>query len=99
MCTEPVSFGLNGSETSYCRNSPVPQQEIYRNRSSSERLMSLTSGGTALKPLSSGGKTSGSAGSAGISIILSIPHLPLSRCQSQMDDERSFSDTTTPRNP
>ena len=32
-------------------NSPVPQHETYRKRSSRERLMSVTSGGTALKPL------------------------------------------------
>ena len=25
--TEPVNLGLNGSETSYCRNSPVPKQD------------------------------------------------------------------------
>src|SRR5438270_6454635 len=40
-CTEPVFFGCNGSETSYCRNSPVPKQETYKKRSSSERLMSV----------------------------------------------------------
>ena len=50
-CTEPVFRGWNGSETSYCRNSPVPKQETYRKRSSSERLMSVISGGTALNPL------------------------------------------------
>src|SRR5712692_10041746 len=97
--TEPVSFGLNGSETSYCRNSPVPQQETYRKRSSRERLMSVTNGGTALKPCRNGGRVAGSAGSAGISITFLIPHLPLSRYQSQIDAERSFSETTTPANP
>src|SRR2546423_796289 len=64
-CTDPVFRGWKGSETSYCRNSPVPKQEIYRKRSSSERLMSVISGGTALKPCSRGGRLAGSAGSAG----------------------------------
>ena len=27
MCSEPVSTGLNGSLTSYCRSSPVPQHD------------------------------------------------------------------------
>ena len=36
--------------------------------------MSVTSGGTALNPLSSGGRASGSAGSAGISITLRTFH-------------------------
>ena len=98
--TEPVSFGLNGSDTSYCCNSPVPQQETYRYRSSSERLRSVTNGGTALNPFSSGGSFSGSAGSAGISITFRTLNSPLpfclSRYQSQTDAERSFSEVTTP---
>src|SRR6476659_7314615 len=98
-CTDPVFRGWKGSETSYCRNSPVPQQETYRKRSSSERLMSVTNGGTALKPCRIGGRLAGSAGSAGISITFLIPHLPLSRYQIQIDAERSFSETTTPANP
>src|SRR5205085_589086 len=98
-CTDPVFRGWKESETSYCKNSPVPKQETYRKRSSSERLMSVMSGGTALKPCSSGGRVAGSAGSAGISITFLIPHLPLSRCHSQIDAERSFSETTTPRKP
>src|SRR5579864_5249616 len=99
MCSEPTCFGLCGSETSYWRISPVPQQDAYKNRSSSERSMSVNSGGTALKPFSSGGNNSGSAGSAGISITFFKLHFPLSRVQSQMDEERSFSETTTPTNP
>src|SRR5437016_10460799 len=78
---EPVFFGLNGSETSYCKNSPVPKHETYRNLSSSDKLMSVTSGGTALKPFSIAGNLSGSAGSAGISITFLISHAPLLRCQ------------------
>src|SRR4029453_16114218 len=97
--TEPVFFGLNGSDTSYWMNSPVPQQETYRNLSSSDRLMSVTNGGTALKSLSIAGNLSGSAGSAGISITFFKPHAPLSRCHSQTDADRSFSDTTTPTKP
>src|SRR6266700_4041486 len=99
MRTEPVFFGLNGSDTSYCRNSPVPQHETYRNLSSSERLMSVTSGGTALKSLSMGGSFAGSAGSAGISITFFTAQALLSRCQSQIEAERSLSDTTTPTKP
>src|SRR5215831_10997247 len=95
MRTEPVFFGLNGSDTSYCKNSPVPKQETYRNLSSSDRLISVTSGGTALKSLSSAGSLSGSAGSAGISITFFKPHAPLLRCQSQTDADKSFVETTT----
>ena len=65
--------------------------------------MSVTNGGTALKPFSSGGSFSGSAGSAGISITLRTAHLPFlppsSRYHIQMEDERSFRETTTPTNP
>src|SRR5215813_8807283 len=98
-CTEPVSLGLNGSETSYWRISPVPQQETYRVLSSSERLISVTSGGTALNPWSNGGNCSGSAGSAGISMTFFIAQSPLSLCHSQIELDRSLSDTTTPTNP
>src|SRR5438874_10771812 len=96
---EPVFFGLNGSDTSYCRNSPVPQQETYRKLSSSDKLMSVTNGGTALKSLSIGGNFSGSAGSAGISITFFKSHVPLLRCQSQTDADKSLSETTTPTKP
>src|SRR5215472_15857010 len=62
--------------------------------------MSVRSGGTALKPFNSGGSCSGSAGSAGMSITFLIAHLPLSsRCQSHIELERSFSETTTPTKP
>src|SRR5580700_535760 len=54
-CTDPVFRGRKGSETSYCKNSPVPKQETYKKRSSRDRLMSVISGGTALKPCNSGG--------------------------------------------
>src|ERR1700756_3322387 len=100
---EPVFLALEGSETSYWRNSPVPQHETYRKRSSSERLISETKGGTALKPFNKGGRVSGSAGSAGISITLRTAHLlslpPSSRYHIQIDDERFFSEITTPTNP
>src|ERR1700678_2594349 len=102
-CTEPISLGLNGSETSYWRISPVPQQEAYRKRSSTERLMSVSSGGTALKPCNNGGSWLGSAGSAGISITFVISNFPFDsppgRCHNQIELERSFSDTTTPTKP
>src|SRR5437667_918495 len=56
--------------------------------------MSVTNGGTALKPCSRGGRFPGSAGSAGISITLRTAHLlflpPSSRYHIQMEDERSI---------
>jgi hypothetical protein len=42
--------------------------------------MSVTSGGTALKPFSSGGRSSALAGSAGMSITFFTPQFPPSRC-------------------
>src|SRR5207248_6259245 len=94
--TEPVFTGSNGFETSYCSSSPVPQHETYRYRSSSDRLMSVTNGGTALKPFNSGGSWSGSAASAGISITLRTCHeaFPFepSRYQVQIEEDRSFSE-------
>src|SRR3712207_7620052 len=93
---EPVWIGLNGSETSYWRISPVPQHETYRKRSSRERLRSVTNGGTVPKPLSRGGRRSGSAGSAGMSMTFLMSHLPFSWYQSQIEAERSFKETTTP---
>src|SRR5438874_4467599 len=83
--TDPVFRGWNGSETSYWRNSPVPQQETYRNRSLRDRLMSVINGGTALNPCRNGGSVAGSAASAGISITFLISHLPSLRYQSQID--------------
>ena len=56
--------------------------------------MSVTKGGTALKPLSSGGSWSSSAGSAGIVMTFLTAHLPPSRYQVQIDDDRSSSDST-----
>ena len=55
-----------------------------------DRSMSVTSGGTALKPLSSGGSWSGSAASAGISMTFLTAHLLPSRYQTQIDEDRSF---------
>src|SRR6516164_3601469 len=90
MRTLPVSLGLNGFDTSYCCRSPVPQQATYKKRSSIERSRSVTSGGTALKPLSTGGRRSGSAGSAGIEMIFFTAHLLPSRYQVQIDEDRSL---------
>src|SRR5947199_5779527 len=95
-CNDPVFLGWNGSDTSYCRNSPVPKQDTYRKRSSSERLISVIKGGTALNPCSSGGKVAGSAGSAGISITFLMAHFPSSRYHTQIDAERSLSEMATP---
>ena len=63
--TDAVSRGWNGSLTSYCLSSPVPQHDTYSQRSSTDRSMSVTSGGAAPKGLNSGGRSSASAGSAG----------------------------------
>src|SRR5690606_6996035 len=94
-------FGLNGSETSYCRSSPVPQQLTYRNRSSSDRLMSVTSGGTAPNGAITGGSTDASAGSAGISITFFVFHSPVcwSRYHRKIELDRSFRLMTTPTKP
>src|SRR5262249_58461435 len=97
--TEPVSTGWNGSLTSYCFISPVPQQETYRRLSSTDRPMSVTSGGTAPKPCSSGGNCSAGAGSAGVVITLLGAHLPLGSCPSQIDADRSSTLANTPTNP
>ena len=61
--------------------------------------MSVTSGGTAPKPCSSGGSCSAGAGSAGIVITLVAAHWPSSSCQSQIDADRSSTLTTTPTKP
>ena len=67
--------------------------------------MSVTSGGTALKPWSSGGRSAGSAGSAGIVITFRTfhsrwpPMLSGSRYQSQIEELRSSSEITTLANP
>src|SRR3712207_8449128 len=78
---EPTSRGAAGSETSYCLSSPVPQQDTYSIRSSTDRSMSVTSGGTAENGLSAGGRSSGSAGSAGGVVTLSA--LPFSPSREQ----------------
>ena len=52
--------------------------------------MSVTSGGTAPKPFSTGGRSSGSAGSAGMSMIFLTAHLSPSRYQVQIEEERSL---------
>src|SRR5882724_5749258 len=47
-------------------------------------------GGTNLNPFSTGGRRSGSAGSAGMSMILLTAHLSPSRCHIQIDDDKSL---------
>src|SRR2546423_14114473 len=98
--TEPVSLGLNGSDTSYWRNSPVPQHETYRNLSSTDRSMSVTSGGTAPKGCRAGGRCSAAAGSAGVSMGLTAFHRPpSSRDPGQTDADRAAGGTTHPTEP
>src|SRR5919106_4463583 len=92
--TLPVSFGSSGSDTSYWWKSPVPQHDTYRYLSSTDRSMSVTKGGAALKPCSIGGSCAASAGSAGIVITFFTAHLSPSRYQVQIDDDRSSSDST-----
>src|ERR671919_1905863 len=76
--TELVSLGLCGSLTSYCLSSPVPQHDTYSQRSSTDRSMSVTSGGTAPKGCSAGGSWEASAGSAGVGVALLGPPTALS---------------------
>jgi len=65
--------------------------------------MSVSSGGTALKPCRSGGNWLGSAGSAGISMTFLISNfpfeLPSARRHNQMELDKSLSDVTTPTKP
>ena len=61
--------------------------------------MSLTSGGTAPKPFSSGGSSAASAGSGGIVAVFFAWNLPPSRYQVQIDPSRLVVSTTTPRKP
>src|SRR3954470_1896231 len=63
--TDPVSRGWKTSLTSNCFSSPVPQQDTYSQRSSTDRSMSETSGGTAPNGWSAGGRAAGSAGAGG----------------------------------
>src|SRR5207344_2073010 len=83
--TEAVSRGWNGSATSYCLSSPVPQQDTYSQRSSTDRSMSEISGGTAPKGFSAGGRSSASAGSAGMVITLLTAQRPPSLCHDHTD--------------
>ena len=68
--------------------------------SSTDRAMSVTSGGTAPNGCSAGGSCSVSAASGAIVITFfaATPPLP-SGCQSQIDADRSAVETTTPTNP
>src|SRR5262249_50069554 len=84
---------------SYCFISPVPQQDTYRYRSSTDRPMSVISGGTAPNGCSAGGRSSEWAGSAGIEITLSAAHFPSCSCQSQIEADRSSTLATTTTNP
>ena len=61
--------------------------------------MSVTSGGTAPNGCSAGGRSSVSAGSAGIVITLSTANSSPSRYQRHTDADRSSVLTTTPTNP
>ena len=67
--------------------------------------MSVTSGGTAPNPCSSGGSFSAAAGSAGMVMTLVAAHRSPSpvaagfSCQSQIDADRSSTLTTTPAKP
>src|SRR5450631_1380723 len=91
MCTEPASLGFRGSVTSYWRISPVPQQATYKNLSSMDKSMSVTSGGTAPNPCRSGGNWSFGAGSAGMVAVFSMWNLPPSRHQVQIEPSRFVS--------
>src|SRR3954454_19227639 len=98
--TEPVSRGLRGSETSKRLSSPVPQHETTSERSSTDRAMSVTSGGTAPKGWRVGGSWSASAGSAGGGGTLSALKAP-SPCfsHSHTEADRSAVEVTTATKP
>src|SRR5215203_6509751 len=68
--TDPVSRGLNGSVTSYCLSSPVPQHDTYSQRSSTDRSMSEMSGGTAPEGLQGRGEQVGVGGLGGMVMTL-----------------------------
>src|ERR1051325_2765753 len=59
--------------------------------------MSVMSGGTAPKPLSSGGSLAGSAATAGMVIVFSTAQRSPSRYQVQIEADRLATLTTTPR--
>src|SRR3712207_8372760 len=68
-------------------------------RSSTDRSMSVTSGGVAAKGLSAGGRSAGSAGAAGVVMTFSAFHSAPSRNQRHTDADRSAGGTTTPTKP
>ena len=61
--------------------------------------MSDTSGGTAPNGFNAGGRSSASAGSAGMVMTFSTAHRSPSRCHSHTDAERSSTLITTPTKP
>src|SRR3989442_15889737 len=97
--TEPASLGLCGSLTSYCLSSPVPQHDTYSQRSSTDRSMSVTSGGTAPKGCSAGGSSEASAGSAGGGITLFAPPRAASPDHHPHQAQRTAAPVTTPGRP
>src|SRR5271167_1960661 len=97
--TDPTCFGFAGSDTSNCFISPVPQHETYKYRSSTDRSMSVMSGGTAANGLRAGGRRFGSAGSAGMVMTFSAFHSCSSRNQRQTEPDRSSVEITTPTKP
>jgi hypothetical protein len=52
--------------------------------------MSVTSGGTAPNPFNRSGRSSGLAGSAGMVMIFRTAQRSPSRCQAQIEEERSL---------
>jgi hypothetical protein len=73
--------------------------DTYHQRSSTDRSMSDTSGGTAPNGFNAGGRSSASAGSAGMVMTFSTAHRSPSRCHSHTDAERSSTLITTPTKP
>jgi hypothetical protein len=61
--------------------------------------MSVTSGGAAPKGFSAGGRSSASAGSAGMVMTLSTDHRSPSWCHSHTEADRSSTLITTPTKP
>ena len=101
--SRPVSFGLNGSETSYCRSSPrapagdVQEPVVEREIDVGDQRRH------GLEALQQRRQLFGIGGLGGdLDHLSNLPRtvsVAPSRCHSQIDDERSLSEVTTPTNP
>ena len=100
ILTEPVSSGLNGSETSYWRNSPVPQQDDVEEPVVQRQVDvgdQRRHGAEALQQR----RQQVRVGRLGRNLdhLPDAPTCPLSRYQIQIDADRSLRLMTTPTKP